>query len=328
MISRIAALVSLPLALGALRLETHVNTGLSFDMVSSLIIGTHAAVLIDLPMAIPQAESLADWVRRTTDKPLFAVFITHPHSDHYLSGASFLAEFPAAQYYSNPLSAAQIGLEAETRAQGLSAAFGAENISPEPPAIPSPYDFSFFVLPGDEDEPIHLLNPLTGDTPHHTLFWIPSTGALIAGDAVHGRDTHLWLADFVTPQLTESALSTLNLIDNLQPSIVVPGHSLTNKNFGPSADVEFSREYLRFWQTIERQGLDHFTPQEIFRTFDERYPLLLEGNNTSSSTFILNATAEQFGRGGIRQQHMIDLAAFNRTQLDGWRFAAGCSSSY
>jgi glyoxylase-like metal-dependent hydrolase (beta-lactamase superfamily II) len=214
MITPIVALASLPLALGALRLETHINTGLYFDMVSSLIIGTHAAVLIDLPMAIPQAEALADWVRRNTEKPLVAVFITHPHSDHYLSGAAFLAEFPAAQYYSNPFSAAQIGLEAKSRAQGLSAAFGADTISPEPHAIPSPCNFSFFVLPGDEDEPIHLLNPLTGDTPHHTLFWIPSTGALIAGDAVHGRafhcirDVHLREGESTVSQLPRGQEST------------------------------------------------------------------------------------------------------------------------
>ncbi|QYT01803.1 Metallo-beta-lactamase family protein [Trichoderma simmonsii] len=56
-----------------LRVETHVNAGLSFNMVSSLIIGSKAAVLIDVPLAVPEAHELAAWVRSTTDKPLVAV---------------------------------------------------------------------------------------------------------------------------------------------------------------------------------------------------------------------------------------------------------------
>lgn len=56
-----------------IRVETHINTGLSVDTVSSLIIGSQAAVLIDMPMAVPQAKALADWLRNTTDKPLMAL---------------------------------------------------------------------------------------------------------------------------------------------------------------------------------------------------------------------------------------------------------------
>jgi glyoxylase-like metal-dependent hydrolase (beta-lactamase superfamily II) len=95
-----------------LRVQSHTNNDASFNMVSSLIIGSEAAVLIDLPLAIPQAKSLVDWVRNTTDKPLIAVFTTHFHPDHYLSGAAFLSHFPEAKYYANSKTVAQIQVEA------------------------------------------------------------------------------------------------------------------------------------------------------------------------------------------------------------------------
>jgi glyoxylase-like metal-dependent hydrolase (beta-lactamase superfamily II) len=95
-----------------LRVESHSNNVPSFNMVSSLIIGSQAAVIIDLPLAIPQAESLAEWVRNTTDKPLVAAFTTHLHPDHYLSGAAFLSQFPDAKYYANSKTVAQIQVEA------------------------------------------------------------------------------------------------------------------------------------------------------------------------------------------------------------------------
>lgn len=81
--------------------KTHVNAGLSFNMVSSLIIGSEAAVLIDMPLAVPEAKELAAWARNTTDKPLVAVFTTHFHPDHYLSGGAFLEMFPTAKYYAS-----------------------------------------------------------------------------------------------------------------------------------------------------------------------------------------------------------------------------------
>ena len=111
-----------------LRVKSHSNNAPSFNMVSSLIIGSQAAVIIDLPMAIPQAESLADWVRNTTDKPLVAAFTTHFHPDHYLSGAAFLSQFPEAKYYANSKTIAQIQVEADKQVSRISLANGWHNL--------------------------------------------------------------------------------------------------------------------------------------------------------------------------------------------------------
>ncbi|CAK1358808.1 unnamed protein product [Cercospora beticola] len=193
-----------------LRVETFINSGPSLDVVSSLIIGSEAAVLVDMPLAIPQAESLAAWVNQTTDKPLVAVFSTHSHPDHYLSGAAFLQYFPNTKYYAHPDAVALIQNESNQQIQAWGSILGSQIVVSEA-TIPTPYNFTFFTLPGNEDSPIQLLSPLGGDTIDETLFYIPSIQTLIAGDTVYSHDMHLWLADLLTPALTSSWLSTLGL---------------------------------------------------------------------------------------------------------------------
>lgn len=98
-----------------LRVENFINSGPSLDMVSSLIIGSEAAVLVDMPLAVPQADALAAWVANTTDKPLVAAFSTHFHPDHYLSGAAFLTRFPEAKYYAHSRAVALMKNEAREK---------------------------------------------------------------------------------------------------------------------------------------------------------------------------------------------------------------------
>lgn len=83
-----------------LRVESFVNVGIGgFRTVSSLIIGSQSAVLIDMPLTLPAANELAGWIKNTTDKPLVAAFATHHHVDHYLGASAILAEFPEAIFY-------------------------------------------------------------------------------------------------------------------------------------------------------------------------------------------------------------------------------------
>lgn len=86
----------------SLSVESHISPGFSLDVVSTLIIGSQAAAIVDLPLAVSAAEDLADWVKNTTDKPLLAAFTTHNHPDHYLSGKAFLEHFPDAKHYATP----------------------------------------------------------------------------------------------------------------------------------------------------------------------------------------------------------------------------------
>ncbi|KAF7556397.1 hypothetical protein G7Z17_g1450 [Cylindrodendrum hubeiense] len=302
----------------ALRVENFISSGPSLDMVSSLIIGSEAAVIIDLPLGIPQAEALAKWISKTTDKPLVAAFSTHSHPDHYLGGSAFLASFPDTKYYANAEAVAQIKNEGPIKAKYWKGILG-DDVIVDNVTIPTPYDFTFFTLPGDESSAIHLVSPLVGDTIDETLFWIPSISTLIAGDSVYSHTMHLWLADLLSPALTEAWLSTLEFIESLKPQKIIPGHSLSKK-FGPHVDLDHTRKYVSYFKNkIEAKGEDFFTPQQIYNKINSAFPNLLSKTSQTSAT-LLNITSEQFGRGGKRQIHYMDLASFNNvTELEGWK---------
>lgn len=102
-----------------LEVKNFINPGPSLDVVSSLIIGSEAAVIIDLPLAIPQAEALSDWAANLTDKPIVAAFSTHYHPDHYLGAAAFLSRNPHTQFYASSKTTALIENEADEKVTSL-----------------------------------------------------------------------------------------------------------------------------------------------------------------------------------------------------------------
>ncbi|KAK9489494.1 hypothetical protein V1508DRAFT_442642 [Lipomyces doorenjongii] len=251
-------------------------------MVSSLVIGSEAAMIVDV-----------NWQSKGT---------RNLDKNHYLSGASLFDECPGIQYYANSRAAKEIQGEAAMKNT----------------TMPMACDFGFFALPGYRDSPVYRLNPLTGDI-IRTLFWIPAIGTLIAADSVWGRDLHLWMADLLTRAVTESWLATVEFISDLKPLTIVPGHTVSIASFDGSQDFNHTYAYLKFWQEqIESKGPDYFTPTEIFDKFDAAFPGLLTSN---SRTLLnrLNITAENFGRGGKREVHYQPLATFNDSAiLEGW----------
>ncbi|KAH7390201.1 beta-lactamase-like protein [Cadophora sp. MPI-SDFR-AT-0126] len=258
-------------------------------MVSSLVIGSETAMLIDMPLTISSAKT---------------VFSSHNHPDHYLSARTILNAFPNARSYANPQAASGIAIGAPGTSAYWSSLLGVSDVV-QNTSVPKPFPFSFFALPGDSEYPIHLIQPLTVDTVGEMLFWIPSLRTLIAGDTVYGAELHLFLADVLTPALTASWILTLDFPLDLNPAIVVPRHSLASDSYNGAKYILSTREYLRFWQReLEGKGQNFYTPQAL---------------HDSTSALLLNITAENFGRGGIRFGHLQDFTLNdNEEELNGW----------
>jgi glyoxylase-like metal-dependent hydrolase (beta-lactamase superfamily II) len=175
------------------QLETHIHssseTGLS--SISTLIVGSKVCTLIDPPFLIPDANSVVAWIKKITSLPLKAVFITHHHPDHYFSANPILDAFPTATLYAAPYVCAGINREYDEKVKFWPTIYGKENV-PENPTKPTPFNFSFYVMEGDETSPVCLLGPLQGDSVDHCLFWLPRERTIICGDAVYARSTHVW----------------------------------------------------------------------------------------------------------------------------------------
>ncbi|KAF5591221.1 uncharacterized protein FSUBG_10522 [Fusarium subglutinans] len=150
-----------------LRVETRINHGIAQDMVLSLIVGSQAAALVDVP---PQAKELVPWIRSNTNVPLVAIFATHFHPDHYFAAHFILESFPNANLYATEKTVALINDIIEGKTAFWKSALGDENIASSP-KIPKPFPSTFLSLPGDDI--VHLLGPVNGDSPEQTMFWIP-----------------------------------------------------------------------------------------------------------------------------------------------------------
>lgn len=169
----------------------HTASVKGLSSITTLIVGSEEAVLIDPPFLIPDAQNVIAWVKATTDVPLKAVFVTHHHPDHFFSANPILEVFPTANFYAAPYVLAGINREYDDKVKFWPTIFGKENV-PEAPKKPNEFNFSFFMLHGNPDSPVVLLGPLQGDSVDHTIFWMPTERTLICGDTVYGRSTHVW----------------------------------------------------------------------------------------------------------------------------------------
>jgi glyoxylase-like metal-dependent hydrolase (beta-lactamase superfamily II) len=169
----------------------HSSSEKGLSSVTTLIVGTKSAILIDPPFLIPDAHEIISWIKKITSNPLRAVFVTHHHPDHYFSANPILEAFPTALFYAAPYVRAGIDREYDEKIKFWPTVFGKENV-PALPRKPEPYPYSFILLDGDPTSPIMLLGPVQGDSVDHTLFWLPSEKTIVTGDALYGRSTHVW----------------------------------------------------------------------------------------------------------------------------------------
>jgi glyoxylase-like metal-dependent hydrolase (beta-lactamase superfamily II) len=85
-------------------LQTHIlsSSEKGLSSVTTLIVGSKAAALIDPPFLVPDAHAVVEWVKKTTSVPLKCVFVTHHHPDHYFSANPILDAFPGSELFAAP----------------------------------------------------------------------------------------------------------------------------------------------------------------------------------------------------------------------------------
>lgn len=85
-----------------LRTYIHISSEKGLSSVTTLIVGTKAAAIIDPPFLIPDAESVVQWAKSKTTVPVKAIFVTHHHPDHYFSANPILDGFPGSKLFAAP----------------------------------------------------------------------------------------------------------------------------------------------------------------------------------------------------------------------------------
>lgn len=230
-----------------------------FPVSSTLITGTHEAMLIDAQFSPQDGEKLVAMIK-ASGKKLTQVLITSGDPDFYFGLAPVVKAFPEVKVVASPAVVAHIDATKDAKLQ-----YWGPKIPGGAPAhlyVPQITQQTRFSVDGESIELRHA-----GDKSAYV--WIPSSKAVLGGTAI-AAGIHVWTADTQTPASRQQWRSVLREIQQLKPKVVIPGHYLGARPDGDQA-VTFTLDYL---QTFEDALQPHKSAAEVIRKMKAAYPNL------------------------------------------------------
>lgn len=181
-----------------------------------LVQGARSTALIDSGYCTHAEQTLALLDSSLQGQPLDVLINTHLHSDHCGGNAALQARYPALQTHIPPGQAEHVRV------------WDAYALSYTPTGQSCPrFGFDAVLQPGRDvclGDLVWQVHAAPGHDPHSVILFEPQSKTLVSADA-------LWAQGFgvVFPELDgQNAFAevgqTLDLIERLQPALVIPGH--------------------------------------------------------------------------------------------------------
>lgn len=243
-----------------------------FPVSSTLISGEKDAILVDAQFSNREAQALVERIR-ASGKRLTTIFISHGDPDFYFGLDVLTRAYPEAKVLATPATVAYIE---KTRAPKL--AYWGPILKDSAPArtlVPEALQDNQLELEGQRIE-------VVGHDPQHTSLWVPSIKAVVGG-VLTSANIHLWVADAQSAEARQSWLKSLDELEALQPTTLVPGHYLGEPamNLG---DLHFTRDYLLAVQQELPRAKDS---QALIAAMKARYPQLHDDSSLELSAKVL-----------------------------------------
>ncbi len=273
----IAGLGLLASAVGALAQPLTLDTynprdAAVFPVSSTLISGEKEAILVDAQFSSNEAQALIERIR-ASGKRLTTIFISHGDPDFYFGLDALTRAYPEARVLAT---AATVAYIEKTRAPKL--AYWGPILKDSAPArtlVPEVLHGNLLELEGQRIE-------VVGHDPQHTSLWIPSLKAVVGG-VLTSANIHLWVADAQSVEARQSWLKSLDELEALQPTTLVPGHYLGEPAMN-LADLRFTRDYLLALQQELPKAPDS---QALIAAMKARYPQLQDDSSLELSAKVL-----------------------------------------
>jgi glyoxylase-like metal-dependent hydrolase (beta-lactamase superfamily II) len=234
----------------------------TFPVSSVLITGKTEAILVDAQFQRNDALSVVELIKQS-GKKLTTIYISHGDPDFYFGLDVITSAYPDAKV----LASAQTQNYIKKSMDGKKAYWGPilkEN-APQKLVVPD-------VLPSDtllvDGEQVKVVG-LDGHDPKHSFVWVPSSKTVLGGVVVFGN-MHVFLADTQTPESRQNWYKTLNMIEQLKPATVIPGHWLGDKPMTLQA-VNFTHQYI---QDFEAAAATSANSAELVAKMKKNYPAI------------------------------------------------------
>src|SRR5713101_6830622 len=257
--------ISCPTALAAGRQAFSIKVFTSPDdqfWANSIIIeGTHEVMLVDAQLTKTNAERVLQQIKETK-KPLSIIYITHEHADHFLGLEVFKEAYPRVRIIATSEVVDRINKVYQEKIDKWKTILGSGATSHVVAIEKFDSDFIKF-----ESSKIEVLKNLQGDTDENTMLWIPGQRILITGDVVF-NDMHVYTAE-TDSKAREKWLNSLEKIRDLNPSVVIPGHSKVGAPLDSTTAVDFTGKYLMVFEEELRNAKD---PDSLINAMKERFP--------------------------------------------------------
>ncbi|AMU98503.1 MBL fold metallo-hydrolase [Xanthomonas citri] len=235
-----------------------------FGVSSTIIYGPTEALLVDSQFSLSNAHRLVAEILEL-DRDLTQVFISHMHPDHYLGLEVVKGAFPNARVIAYRDAADEIdgafGFKIDHWRSTVLGRNGATTTVP----VERIEDAHLLV----DGETIEILGLMRGDSAHAAALWIPTIKTLVAADMVFS-DAHVWVADARTPAERQDWLDTLDRLEALGATTIIPGHAPSTRRYDPNG-IGFTRRYLH---DFIRELKDSTDSADLIARMDALYPAL------------------------------------------------------
>ncbi|WP_249671970.1 MBL fold metallo-hydrolase [Pseudomonas abieticivorans] len=240
------------------------GTAAVFPVSSVLVSGRHEAILVDAQFGQRQAQAVVELIK-ASGKQLTTIYISHGDPDYYFGLQTLTQAFPQAKVLASKPTVAHIKATVADKLAFWGPKMGADK--PTRTVIPNVLEGNSLTLEGHK---LQVLG-LDGAQPDRSFVWIPSLKAVVGGVVV-ADNIHVWMADTQTAQSHRDWLATLQRIEQLQPSVVVPGHYLGDAAHSLAA-VQFTQAYIKAFDEEAAKATDS---QALIKAMNQRFPGLGE----------------------------------------------------
>jgi glyoxylase-like metal-dependent hydrolase (beta-lactamase superfamily II) len=228
---------------------------------SVIIEGAQEVMLVDAQLTKTNAEKVLQQIQ-ATKKPLSIIYITHEHADHFLGLEVFKDAYPKVRILANSHVADRINIVYQAKIDKWTAILGSGATSHVVPI--SKYDENFIQF---DNSRIEIIKSIQGDTDENSMLWLPWQKTLIAGDVVF-NDMHVYTAE-TDMSARARWLNSLKKIRELNPAVVIPGHSKSGAPLDATSAVTFTESYLL---TFEKELKKANDPDGLIKAMKEQFP--------------------------------------------------------